>query len=348
MTQIFADGFESGDFSAWTGIYGTPTVQGTIKHHGTYAMLSALTAANTGKGAYKDFASTYATLYFKGMVYVSATPASGKYLQLIGIADVGDSNDLAMLAIYNNSGTLQWKLYYKTDAGSGNATSNTPTISVNTWYFVELRFHGATSTGDVKAWIVADGGSIAEGSPTISVTGLTNDNVLAQEVYASTWIDANLNVNVYEDCCVVSDAYIGPEASSVLQTVTDSLSLNDALLRHKIFAVSESIGAVDVIAGRNKSPLLTFDSISLVDLACTGKQLIITDAMRINDFSSLPSRILKALDSIGISDDFTVQKTIIVNDNVSLVELAEAGVGGSKKTRLLLILGDLAIQLSGD
>ena len=38
VTFIFSDGFESGDFSAWTGTDPTPEVQDTVKHCGTYSM----------------------------------------------------------------------------------------------------------------------------------------------------------------------------------------------------------------------------------------------------------------------------------------------------------------------
>ncbi|MEM2995645.1 MAG: hypothetical protein QXI91_06520, partial [Candidatus Bathyarchaeia archaeon] len=34
---IFSDGFESGDFSAWTGTVGSPTIVSSPTHHGAYA-----------------------------------------------------------------------------------------------------------------------------------------------------------------------------------------------------------------------------------------------------------------------------------------------------------------------
>src|SRR3989337_2094782 len=37
FTVIFSDGFESGDFSAWTGTVGGPTVSNVQAHHGTYS-----------------------------------------------------------------------------------------------------------------------------------------------------------------------------------------------------------------------------------------------------------------------------------------------------------------------
>ena len=50
----FHDGFENG-FTAWDGVFGSPTVQGTIKHTGNYAMRcntsSAVAGAIQGAGS---------------------------------------------------------------------------------------------------------------------------------------------------------------------------------------------------------------------------------------------------------------------------------------------------------
>jgi len=43
-----------------------------------------------------------------------------------------------------------------------------------------------------------------------------------------------------------------------------------------------------------------------------------------------------------------VHKTLVVCESVSLVEVVGVGVGGVKRTRLFLILGDLAVQLTGE
>jgi hypothetical protein len=62
MTQIFADGFESGDFSAWTGTSGSPTVQNTTKHHGTYGC-----TFDAPECAYKTF-SVMQIVYFRALM----------------------------------------------------------------------------------------------------------------------------------------------------------------------------------------------------------------------------------------------------------------------------------------
>jgi predicted esterase len=222
-----------GGFSAWTGtsVAGTGasiTVQSTTKHHGNYAVQAVKgTSAEGYAYCYKTFASTYSTLYVRVLVRFTATPASGVRFELFGISEASLNYNLATLFLYNNAGTLNWDLQYKTDAVTENhAYSTTPTISVNTWYPMEIRFHAATSTGDVKAWIVADGGSISEGTPTISVTGLTNDDILAQTLALCVLTSSTAGYTCYYDCVVVADAYIGPETTGGTNFTLNPYTIN--------------------------------------------------------------------------------------------------------------------------
>jgi hypothetical protein len=58
--------------------------------------------------------------------------------------------------------------------------------------------------------------------------------------------------------------------------------------------------------------------------------------------------VLQALEAVGVADGALVRKTLMITETVNLAEVVEVGVGGVKKTRLFLILGDLAVQLTGD
>jgi hypothetical protein len=62
----------------------------------------------------------------------------------------------------------------------------------------------------------------------------------------------------------------------------------------------------------------------------------------------MPSRFLRALDAVVLADDAFVDKLLVVTQSVSLAEVVEVGFAGAKKTKLFLILGELALQLSGD
>jgi hypothetical protein len=157
-------------------------------------------------------------------------------------------------------------------------------------------------------------------------------------------------------------------AGATLQTVADSLALSESVLRNKsLLPVSDSVGLADSLYG-NKILLLSdsaslsefvtvimgaivkyvTDSVNIVDLAYALKTLKTSDSLTLVDAASTPSRVLKALDAIGATDNAVVNKVLQITETVSLAEIVEVGVGSVKKTRLFLILGDLAVQLTGE
>ena len=151
------------------------------------------------------------------------------------------------------------------------------------------------------------------------------------------------------DCVVVADAYIGPEEEGTLVEVADSLELAETVLRNKTLILSDSLGLADSLYG-NKSLLLS-DSASLSELVTViiGEAIkYVTDSVSSADLVSTPSRVLRALEAIGATDNVAVNKVLQITETISLAEIVEVGVGGVKKTRLFLILGDLAVQLTGD
>jgi hypothetical protein len=121
---------------------------------------------------------------------------------------------LACCFIYNNSGTMEWDLRYRTDAIAANdAYNSTPTPSINTWYSIELYFNAGNGTGAVALY--------ANGVLVISVTGLTNTDYNAQRVEFGAGTPTALAVSVYQDDCVISDAYI-TSGTTVQLTVTSA------------------------------------------------------------------------------------------------------------------------------
>jgi hypothetical protein len=219
---------------------------------------------------------------------------------------------------------------------------------------------------DVSAggyWLYVDG------TERIAASGLnTSGQPSADTVRLGLTDYGTHSTTVNIDCVVVSDAYIGPEAEETLIEVGDSLGLSDAILRHKTLSVTDAVGANDAALG-NKEPLIVNDAVSLADLveAITGtiiktvfdtvgtadivlmdKQTATADMVSVLDTVSTPSRVLQALEAVGVADGALVRKTLMITETVNLAEVVEVGVGGVKKTRLFLILGDLAVQPTGD
>ncbi len=330
MTDLFSNGFESGDFSAWTGTAGNPSVVTTAPHHGTYhAKLRQ--SAWVSDVIRKDF-TTASKVSVRTYFRINTLPPSSVVINCLYGRTTG--NILRWSLIYEESGgTCRFRLRDEV-AGVDIGTYNI-NLDTNLYYSLEVLWEAGTQ---LRFYL---NGTERIGSA-ITSSGDIGRIMLVQEASAAT-IDYS-----YFDCIVVADAYIGPEASSTLQTVTDSLTLADALLRDKTLMISDNLGIADSTVGRDKSLLVTSDLVSLIDLARANKTFSLDDSLSFVDYFSTPSRVLQALDSAGLSDTALIQKMLVINETVSLAEVVESGVGGAKKTRLFLILGDLAIQLTGD
>ncbi len=125
---------------------------------------------------------------------------------------------------------------------------------------------------------------------------------------------------------VVFNGYVEP----TLQQVADSLSSADSILRHKPSArVTDSLQATDYPL--NHKPLSK-----------------LSDGASLSDTLATPTRTLQTLDTVSILDTTKVTKLLILSDDAALVETAERVVHGELKTKLFLILADLAIQITGN
>jgi len=126
------------------------------------------------------------------------------------------------------------------------------------------------------------------------------------------------------DTAYVSDATVRDKAFAML----DSLSLGDTLLRDKQFAVSEAVNLADLITVLTGIIKQVADNLGLSDVVAVGKTLLLGD-------------------QIQSADNAYVDKVLLISEQVSLVEVVEKTTVGEVKTRIFLIVGDLAIQLTG-
>jgi len=185
------------------------------------------------------------------------------------------------------------------------------------------------------------------------------------------------------DFDAIFSIYATYTTGAVLKEVTDSLSLSDVVLRNKSLSISDQIALTDT-PSTNKTfsisdviSLLeqaltdkTFpitDVISLVDQVLRDKSFTVTDAISLTELVTVITEIIKeVLDSIGLSDAVAVNKTLLivtdslslsdtllinkilqVSDSIGLSEVITKIVPTVAKTKIFLIIGDLAIQLTG-
>jgi hypothetical protein len=165
----------------------------------------------------------------------------------------------------------------------------------------------------------------------------------------------------------IMSIYATYTAGATLQSVEDSLSLGDAVLRNKTLTLYDALDLEDVLYGdkvlllgdaASLSDLVTViivgalkqvtDSVDIIDVAAVLKTVKATDTVTLVDAALTPARVLKALDAAGLADNSVVNKVLLITETASLAEVVQVDAGGAKKTKLFLILGDLAVQLTGD
>jgi hypothetical protein len=346
FTELFNNGFEEGNFSAWTGTTtsnnGAITVVSDQTHHGSYSAYADSGTPTQGLAyAYKDITDVD-EVYFRVYVRLNAIP-TGNFQRHAWMEIYGNNgaNPIARVGIYcypTPTVSVFLERYYPSQL----TFRTTYAFETGVWYCVELYFNKAASGTTYQVWI----NEVSQ----ISRQDDTNGSYQVDRVAVGV-----TNFNAYQgqnwiDCVVVADeGPIGPEEEATLKTVTDSFSLSESVLRNKTLTLSDSLGLADSLL-RDKSLLLS-DSASLSELVTViiGEVIkYVTDSVSSADLVSTPSRVLRALEAIGATDNAVVNKVLQITETVSLAEIVEVGVGGVKKTKLFLILGDLAVQLTGD
>src|SRR3990170_1631182 len=144
------EGFESGDFSAWTGTGGTISVVTDYAHHGTYSAKSESPAWGAGL-VYKSWGGSYTTVFAR--VYQ-------KFNNLIstGVAELitlrGASFIIAIAEmVYVDGTTSKWRIKYRNGGALSTTSLSTETISTGTPYSIELKAVKSATIGEVRLFI---------------------------------------------------------------------------------------------------------------------------------------------------------------------------------------------------
>ncbi|MFA5364705.1 MAG: hypothetical protein WC325_05930 [Candidatus Bathyarchaeia archaeon] len=213
FTEFFSDGFESGDFTAWSGTVGSPSVQSVVKHCGSYAF-SATGTANSY--VYKNFGaqSTLFVRFYSRWINLN-TISFSRPLRV-----VGNSNIVTTVSVQSDKIS-----YYRSGWYDGYMTVNT-----NTWYCIEFEFVKHASEGVMRLYV--DGAELV-GETNIDTSGFSDPD----SIRVGLTEYGNVNTTVYVDCVVVADTLIGPESAQ--QTYTKTWT-TDALF--KKLGITKSFG----------------------------------------------------------------------------------------------------------
>jgi hypothetical protein len=156
---LFQSGFESGSFTGdgWSGTMtsgGSATVETGAKHWGDYG---ANFTCNGGMQyeqacAYYDFTSGQPTLFMNYWWQLKGNfPKSGMIFVLGEFWDTTPHKHPS-LSLLNDSGTYKWQLSYWNGTQNQIISNSTPTISLDTWYNIEIGYMQGSS-GNVSLWV---------------------------------------------------------------------------------------------------------------------------------------------------------------------------------------------------
>ncbi|MEM3579287.1 MAG: hypothetical protein QXK47_02375 [Candidatus Bathyarchaeia archaeon] len=208
FTIIFQDGFESGDFSAWTGTTvdseNTLEVISSAAHHGSYGARSKASAFAGNAFCYKTLDSVqtelHARMYVKVLSWGSMTGYGGPLLLITTTGGVR----LAFCGIYNDGGTYKWALR---TYGDSSWTLTDVTLQTNIWVCLELRVLKSTS-GEAKLYI----DDVLKATVSKDTSGWQPQVVRCGQ----DWFQGGDNTitEIYLDCVVIADSYIGPEGQT--------------------------------------------------------------------------------------------------------------------------------------
>jgi hypothetical protein len=213
---VFADNYESGDYSNWEGTVNVSgslmQISSTTVFQGHYSADCAI-SDTIGTAAYTyDSFSPVPVLYHREYVRVSSLPPSGASTDLFGIMDnIGTGTHLGTIAIQNDGSNYRWKIEYYSNGVNEIAYSTQVVIKANSWYYVEVLVKSGSGTGQVAVWIAEDLHAINEASPTINIMNLSNgEKPIGTAFFGGYVTGASYPVHIYSDNVVVSDTWTGP------------------------------------------------------------------------------------------------------------------------------------------
>jgi len=187
FTTLFEDGFDDGTTGAWTTLGGSPTVETTQTHHGTYALKEA-----GGNDYARKTLSAQSDCAFRFYFWFGAQPTSGTNWN--GGRFAVTSRGYAFYGWHTDQYKLVTKLWNpSTDTyhnlGAGLATS--------TWHWIEMNYHEGAADGFYK--IIVDDVTYTD------LTGLDTSGYTCSNFDCGVASRVNWTSNMYFDCAKVTD-----------------------------------------------------------------------------------------------------------------------------------------------
>jgi hypothetical protein len=211
---IFEDGFESGDFSKWTGKSSTATVVNTKAKQGIY---SGMFTSNGGGGTERSYCyktiGPLTELYASGYFFVSSSGIAANDNRFYLLIFKAGSQSVAFAGWRMTGGVVKWNLLIRHGTGWTTVYSTTSPV-LNQWYSVELHWKEDATNGFAELWVDGVRVCFASGKNTAYYGDVNRVEFGLPEL-------VNCGpTTVYGDSCVVSKARIAPAAANQPATMT--------------------------------------------------------------------------------------------------------------------------------
>ena len=300
--EIFNDGFESGDFSAWDSTAGSPSVQSSVVNSGTYAMSASGTSNVYAQKTFTDRTTVYIRFYARWTA-LDDTPDATRPLRVCG-----NNGSSGLFVVRVQTSGISFYNVYGTNIGWHKYST---TMNADQWYCIEVKIKGG-SDGEYRLWL--------DGTEVITLTEQNNSSMPdVDTIQVGLTKYSVTSTTVYIDDVIVADIYIGPISEVTEITVADSISLADAVLRHKTITLTDSVAALDSILGHKSFSLS--DVIQTVEQILRSKSFSVSDSISLADAINVIKEILKTvIDSIQLSDSALAHRTLSIQDAVQIAE----------------------------
>lgn len=251
---LFEDGFESGDFSSWTDIVkdndATLQVRNSQQHLGSYSSYSWVTdITNSSAYMFKTLRNSHTTFHARAYVCIAeATTISNRFSEIMVILDPTNTHPVAALLVRGNGSNSWWQVVYRN--GDGWSFSwLLDTISLNSWYCVELKVVVGPGVGEIGFWL--------NGNSKFNGTNLDNDNQTTSVATlrlgctsSPVVFGAGSNLGLYIDDVSIAENYIGTKEQAYSNRRQTPTELAVLLMAISAFAIATII----LLQKRRKKP----------------------------------------------------------------------------------------------
>jgi chitodextrinase len=225
-TVIFSDGFESGDFGAWTDVYGSPNVVSDVKYAGYYCGFVNTSGTHTCYYGEESSAGWGNHLFARGYYRFDVSTVDWATRGCTYISNWTGSDDLIVHAILGHWTDDDYLWMVEVLNGTDFQTAESSTFSLNTsaWYCIELEAFIDGSTGYAKLYV--------DNVLVVSLVGVDDRKYgNPNHVGFGQLYDTRNGEAVWWDCCVIDDSYIGLELPPTPVTLSQATDITENSLK---------------------------------------------------------------------------------------------------------------------